>query len=402
MDAMKQVLLQRMEQSCQAIRKEYASLQLSNREWQKLLEAHLDYALETYPDNGKILFETHFEKSFKKTVRIYQKQKEKQLKEDIVVASDSVCEEAKKEVSCTQEELAENYAKKSGDEFGKSLELLTFEEQLALGKRIQEDHDEEARIILIEKNIRLVQKIASKYSAFGYPIDDLIQEGCIGLMKAVDRYDYKKGFHFSTYASFWIEQAIKRSIDSQEHMIRVPIHVYEKVRKNQKSIKTLEQELGRELTGDEVEKYFSIPKQLWLDYLNANNLVSLYKPIGEEEDSCVLDMIEDKNSSIEDQYFDHEMIDNVRGFLQDCRQRGLITEREYMVLILRHGFNGGDCHTLEAIGNALGVSRERVRQIERFAMKKIRRSRLLDELVAYTDDPEMSKKKLREYRRKSY
>ncbi len=246
--------------------------------------------------------------------------------------------------------------------------LLTAEEEIEFSRRVQKG-DIEARDIMIRSNLRLVISIAKKYSNLGVPLIDLIEEGNIGLMKAVEKFDPERGFRFSTYAAWWIKQGISRAIIDQGKMIRVPVYMNEEVFKYKKAAEKLQHKLRRKPLMGEIAKKMQLPveKVRELDQCIAK-MSSLDAPIGEDGDGQVKDMIEDQNlTSPEDEletYFNKE---RAMGLLD------LLTERERKILDMRFGLTDGNTHTLAEIAQTIGVSRERIRQVEYATIRKIRK-----------------------------
>ena len=237
--------------------------------------------------------------------------------------------------------------------------LLTFEQELDLAKRILEG-DEEAKQILAESNLRLVVSIAKKYVGRGMLFLDLIQEGNMGLIKAVEKFDYTKGFKFSTYATWWIRQAITRAIADQARTIRIPVHMVETINKLIRTSRHLLQQLGREPSPEEIAEEMEIQKI-------AQDPVSLETPIGEEDDSHLGDFIQDDDSPAP---HDSAAYTLLKEQLEDVMNT--LTPREAKVLKLRFGLEDGKARTLEEVGREFEVTRERIRQIEAKALRKLR------------------------------
>lgn len=245
--------------------------------------------------------------------------------------------------------------------------LLSTEEEAELAKRML-DGDEDAKQKLSEANLRLVVSIAKRYVGRGMLFLDLIQEGNLGLMKAVEKFDYTKGFKFSTYATWWIRQAITRAIADQARTIRIPVHMVETINRQVRAQRALLQELGREPTPEEIGEYMGIPAEKVVEIQKiAQDPVSLETPIGEEEDSHLVDFIEDTKTIAPGDMAAQSML---REQLIAALHK--LTPREEKVIRLRYGLNDGRQRTLEEVGKEFNVTRERIRQIEAKALRKLR------------------------------
>ena len=264
-------------------------------------------------------------------------------------------------------------------EIGK-VPLLSADEEIVLAKRMAEG-DEEAKKRLAEANLRLVVSIAKRYVGRGMLFLDLIQEGNLGLIKAVEKFDYQKGFKFSTYATWWIRQAITRAIADQARTIRIPVHMVETINKLIRVSRQLLQELGREPMPEEIAKEMDMPVERVREILKiSQEPVSLETPIGEEEDSHLGDFIQDDNVPVPAEAAAQTLLKEQLNEVLDT-----LTEREQKVLRLRFGMNDGRARTLEEVGKEFDVTRERIRQIEAKALRKLRHPSRSRKLRDYLD-----------------
>lgn len=263
-------------------------------------------------------------------------------------------------------------------EIGK-VPLLSAEEEIELARKIEEG-DKEAKKQLAESNLRLVVSIAKRYVGRGMLFLDLIQEGNLGLIKAVEKFDYRKGYKFSTYATWWIRQAITRAIADQARTIRIPVHMVETINRLIRVSRQLLQELGREPSVEEIARRMELPEDKVREIMKiAQEPVSLETPIGEEEDSHLGDFIQDDHLPVPAEAAAYTLLQEQLAEVLDT-----LTEREQQVLRLRFGLNDGRARTLEEVGTVFHVTRERIRQIEAKALRKLRhpsRSRKLKDYL---------------------
>ena len=264
-------------------------------------------------------------------------------------------------------------------EIGK-IPLLSTEEEIELAKRMEKG-DEEARKKLAEANLRLVVSIAKRYAGRGMQFLDLIQEGNLGLIKAVEKFDYRKGYKFSTYATWWIRQAITRAIADQARTIRIPVHMVETINRLIRTSRQMVQELGREPTPEELARKLDMPVERVREIKKiSQDPVSLETPIGEEEDSHLGDFIQDDNVMVP---ADQATFTLLHEQLMESLET--LTEREQQVLRLRFGLDDGRPRTLEEVGRVFHVTRERIRQIEAKALRKLRHPSRSKKLKDYLD-----------------
>ena len=265
-------------------------------------------------------------------------------------------------------------------EIGK-ISLLSGEEEMELSIRVA-NGDEEAAAMLAESNLRLVVSIAKRYVGRGLLFLDLIQEGNIGLMKAVEKFDYDKGYKFSTYATWWIRQAITRALADQARTIRVPVHMVETINKMSRIQRQMTLELNREPSDEEIAARMDIPVEKVREVIKiSQDPVSLETPIGEEDDSHLGDFIKDESSLSPEEYATNEILkEEIKAVLSTLQPR------EQQVLELRFGLIDGTCYTLEEVGKRFNVTRERIRQIEAKALRKLRHPSRAKKLKDFMND----------------
>lgn len=303
------------------------------------------------------------------------------------IGSVQVTAEIEKGYEKTAEELENSFTERGNaedpvrmylKEIGR-IPLLSSEEEIELAKRMEEG-DEEAKKKLSEANLRLTVSIAKRYSGRGMQFLDLIQEGNLGLIKAVEKFDYRKGYKFSTYATWWIRQSITRAIADQARTIRIPVHMVETMNRVNRTSRRLLQEYGREPTPEEIAEAMNLPVERVLEISKiSQEPVSLETPIGEEEDSHLGDFIQDEHIPVPADEAAHTLLREQLEKVMDT-----LSEREQKVLALRFGLEDGKPHTLEEVGREFQVTRERIRQIEAKALRKLRhptRSRKLRDFL---------------------
>ena len=282
------------------------------------------------------------------------------------------------ENSFTERGNAEDPVRMYLKEIGR-IPLLSSEEEIELAKRMEEG-DEEAKKKLSEANLRLTVSIAKRYSGRGMQFLDLIQDGNLGLIKAVEKFDYRKGYKFSTYATWWLRQSITRAIADQARTIRIPVHMVETMNRVNRTSRRLLQEYGREPTPEEIAEAMNLPVERVLEISKiSQEPVSLETPIGEEEDSHLGDFIQDEHIPVPADEAAHTLLREQLEKVMDT-----LSEREQKVLALRFGLEDGKPHTLEEVGREFQVTRERIRQIEAKALRKLRhptRSRKLRDFL---------------------
>ena len=304
---------------------------------------------------------------------------EDDIPDDIVMSDEDDIDVEKIDLSVPDGISIEDPVRMYLKEIGK-VPLLSAEEEVELAKRMA-DGDEEAKKRLAEANLRLVVSIAKRYVGRGMLFLDLIQEGNLGLIKAVEKFDYHKGFKFSTYATWWIRQAITRAIADQARTIRIPVHMVETINKLIRVSRQLLQELGREPTPEEIAAELDMPVERVREILKiSQEPVSLETPIGEEEDSHLGDFIQDDNVPVPAEAAAQTLLKEQLDEVLDT-----LTEREQKVLRLRFGMDDGRARTLEEVGREFNVTRERIRQIEAKALRKLRHPSRSRKLKDYLD-----------------
>ena len=344
------------------------------------IDIAVEKIIEIGKKNGEISMDTVTEKFANLTPdemeEVLKKINESGIKvnEDVVAVEDD--EEMEKLMSQVYvDDPVKMYLKDIG-----KVPLLTQEQEIELAKRMAEG-DEDAKRQLSESNLRLVVSIAKKYVGRGMLFLDLIQEGNFGLMKAVEKFDYTKGFKFSTYSTWWIRQSITRAIADQARTIRIPVHMFETINKQKKVTRDLFQQLGREPSVEEISKQMGIPVEKVIEIQKiSQDTVSLDTPVGEEEDSTLGTFIQDENAVSP---ADSASIMMLKEQLMEVL--ATLTPREQKVIMLRYGIEDGHTRTLEDVGKEFSVTRERIRQIEAKALKKLRQPSRSKKLRDYVD-----------------
>ena len=344
------------------------------------IDIAVEKIIEIGKKNGEISMDTVTEKFANLTPDEIEEVLKKITESGIKVNEDVVAVEDDEEMEKLMSQVyVDDPVKMYLKDIGK-VPLLTQEQEVELAKRMAEG-DEEAKKQLSESNLRLVVSIAKKYVGRGMLFLDLIQEGNFGLMKAVEKFDYTKGFKFSTYSTWWIRQSITRAIADQARTIRIPVHMFETINKQKKVTRDLFQELGREPTVEEISKKMNVTPDRVIEIQKiSQDVVSLDTPVGEEEDSTLGTFIQDENAVSP---ADSASLMMLKEQLMEVL--ATLTPREQKVIILRYGLEDGHTRTLEDVGKEFSVTRERIRQIEAKALKKLRQPSRSKKLRDYVD-----------------
>ena len=276
--------------------------------------------------------------------------------------------------------------------------ILTKEQEQELARKIK-NNDSDARKIFIERNLKLVVSIAKNYVGKGLEFMDLIQEGSIGLIKAVEKFDPNKGYKFSTYATWWIRQSIKRAISNKSRNIRIPIYMHDKVKKYIKVKERLEEELNRKPTIEELQEEIHETKETIekLEKLKKDT-VSLNKPVSEENENEIGDYVKDERNNLEEEFFSNNLYSEIMDLFKKCN----LNDMEKDIIMLRKGIGIKKPITLEELGKKYNVSRERIRQIEIKVLEKLRASKYIKEFAFYMDDPNQALKNIDTLRKQKY
>lgn len=354
--------------------KEINNLVKKGKEQGFLTQEDLLDVFPTIEENVELL-DSIFEKLQENEIEVLEPEEEVRTKVQEVMSLEAKIKILKSIQSTLSTDAIRSYLYEIG-----RIPLLTGEEETIIAKRM-EAGEKEATQLLITANLRLVVSIAKRYSKYNLELLDLIQEGNIGLMRAVEKFDYKKGFKFSTYATWWIRQAITRAIADQARTIRVPVHMIETINKFNKISNTLATRLGRPATEEEIAKEMEVSVEKIGEIKKINqNPQSLSTPIGEEKDSKLQDILPDDRSQSPEDYATSEYLKNqIRDILDGLQ------DRERRVLALRFGLEDGVSRTLEEVGKEFGVTRERIRQIEAKALRKLKEKSSQKQLSDYID-----------------